>query len=157
MAQRGGSVVTHVRFGNQVHSPLVELGQADYILAFEELEALRALTFLKPNGKLIVNTQQIAPMPVNMGTAVYPSDALIQLSRGALVLSVDALSLAKTCGNAKAVNVVMVGILAHQMNTELEPWLNAVRCSVPAKTVEVNLNAFKAGFAFEKEWGAVEE
>ena len=147
MAQRGGSVVTHVRVGRQVYSPRVEPGEADYILAFEEVEAMRVLPYLKRGGKLVVNAQQIAPMPVNMGVAKYPADALERLRGRADVLVVDALKEALACGNAKAVNVVMVGVLAKRMGTELEPWREAVRTCVPAKFLEVNLKAIEAGYA----------
>ncbi len=146
MAQRGGSVVTYVRYGQKVYSPIVSEGQADVILAFEELEAYRYLPHLKKGGTLIVNTQQIDPMPVITGAAKYPEAIIQKLAAMAQnVIAVDALSLAEQAGNLKAVNVVLLGVMARYMNIEEQEWQNALRETVPYKFLDVNLKAFELG------------
>jgi indolepyruvate ferredoxin oxidoreductase beta subunit len=148
MAQRGGSVVTHVRLGEQVHSPLVEQGEADYIVAFERLEALRWAHFLREGGCIVVNDQRIDPMTVITGQFRYPPEILATLQAGAGdVVVLDALQLAREVGSIKAVNVVLLGALAERMQIEKSRWLEAIRRTVPAKTLELNLEAFAAGFA----------
>ena len=147
MSQRGGSVVTYVRFGDSVASPLITKGGADIILAFELLEAARWLPYLKPGGKLIVNTQQMDPMPVITGTAQYPEgldDAL--RSRCADVQLLDALSLALESGTAKAVNVVLIGAMARHLPFAKEAWQQAIREIVPEQFCAVNLTAFDKGY-----------
>ncbi|MBR2040235.1 MAG: indolepyruvate oxidoreductase subunit beta, partial [Clostridia bacterium] len=113
MSQRGGSVVTYVRFGDKVYSPVIDKGEADFIISFEMLEAARYTEFLKPGGKIITNTQQINPMPVITGAAEYPEGIIEELKTKADVISVDALELANEAGNIKAVNVVLLGILSN--------------------------------------------
>lgn len=148
MAQRGGSVVTQVRFGKQVHSPLIEPGQADYIVAFEQLEALRWLHFLSPRGVVIVNTQRINPMTVITGAAEYPSDALEQIAtRAPKAVQLDALRIAQELGNMRVVNVVLLGAMASQMEIAKEDWLAALRETVPTRFLELNLLAFEAGYS----------
>lgn len=141
MSQRGGSVITHVRIGEKVFSPLVDRGEADFVLSFERLESLRAEEYLRPDGMLIENTQHIAPMPVIMGKAVYPDRA----PAAKRIVSVDALKLARTAGNPKTVNIVLLGVLARYLNVEPSLWEAAILSCVPEKTVKVNLNAFEAG------------
>ena len=151
MSQRGGSVVTYVRFGDKVASPIIDLGESDFILSFEKLEAARYAEYLSPNGKIIVNTQEIDPMPVIVGKAVYPSHVLNELeSRDVTVDAVDALSLAEKAGTAKAVNVVLLGRLARSLpDIPREAWQDAIKSSVKPKFVEVNLRAFDLGYALD--------
>ena len=146
MSQRGGSVITYVRYGERVDSPLVDIAEADVILAFEELEAYRALPYLKKTGKMLVNTQQMMPMPVITGTAQYPEGIVAKLSAEADIIILDALALAKQAGNAKCANVVLIGLLARHMDIPEERWLDAVRANVPAKLLDVNLKAFGLGY-----------
>ena len=147
MSQRGGSVVTYVRYGESVSSPIIEQGEADLILSFEALEAARFLPYLKKGGKIIVNTQQIDPMPVVTGNAVYPEDIIGQIkSLGVDVISADALSLAEQAGSVKAVNVVLMGMLAKQTDIEKQVWLDTVEQTVPPKFLELNLKAFELGY-----------
>ena len=146
MSQRGGSVVTYVRFGDKVYSPVIDKGQADYIVSFELLEAARWTEYLKPGGKIIVNTQKINPMPVIIGAAEYPEN-LVQkmLDAGIDVDAFDALSLAEQAGSAKAVNIVLMGHLSRFFPFSREEWLDAIRQSVPEKFLELNLKAFTLG------------
>jgi len=147
MSQRGGSVVTYVKFGEAIASPIVDAGEADFILAFEQLEAARWLPFLKPGGKLIVNTQRIDPMPVVTGAAEYPQGIIEALvAGGAHVQALDALALAEQAGSAKAVNVVLLGALARQMDIPREVWLEAVRGTVKPQFAQMNLTAFELGW-----------
>jgi len=150
MSQRGGSVVTYVRAGEKVYSPVINQGEADLILAFEQLEAARWLSFMKPTGKMIVNTQQMDPMPVVTGVAKYPEGVLEAIAAaGAELKAVDALKLAMEAGSVKAVNVVLIGVMAKQTDIPKEIWLDAVRSTVPAKFLEMNLKAFEAGWNAE--------
>ncbi|MBQ8080431.1 MAG: indolepyruvate oxidoreductase subunit beta [Clostridia bacterium] len=151
MSQRGGSVVTYVKFGDKVWSPIIGQGEADIILSFELLEAERALPYLRPDGQIIVNTQQIDPMPVITGAAQYPADALEALTANARVTAVDALSLAKEAGTSRAVNVVLIGILASQTKIPKERWLDTIRQTVPEKFQAVNLKAFELGYRYAQE------
>ena len=146
MSQRGGSVVTYVKYGEKVYSPIIAEGEADVILAFELLEAYRALPYLKKGGKLIVNAQRIDPMPVITGAASYPENIVEKLSAVADVTALDALSLAKEAGNAKAVNVVLIGVMARASDIAYEKWVETIRSTVPAKFLEVNLKAFDLGY-----------
>lgn len=151
MSQRGGSVVTFVKYGDKVYSPTVEKGEADIILSFEQLEAARWLEYLNPNGKIIVNTQTIDPMTVIIGAAEYPQGVLEDLQNsGADITAVDALSLAVEAGSAKAVNVVLIGVMARFMDLDEETWLKAINDTVPAKFLEMNQKAFKLGFNYGK-------
>ena len=146
MSQRGGSVVTYVRFGDKVYSPVIDKGEADYIVSFELLEAARWTEFLKKNGKIIVNTQQINPMPVIIGAAQYPEN-LVQkmIDAGIDVDAFDALSLAEQAGSTKAVNIVLMGHLSRNFDFTEEEWMTAIEQSVPAKFLELNKKAFLLG------------
>ncbi len=147
MSQRGGSVVTYVRYGEKVYSPVIEPGEADVVLAFEALEAARFLPWLKPDGTVIVNTQQIDPMPVVTGTAVYPEDIIGAVkAQGAKVIAFDALSLAEQAGSVKAVNVVLIGAMAKRLEIDKEVWIDTIKATVPAKFIDMNLNAFELGY-----------
>lgn len=147
MAQRGGSVVTQVRLGQQIFSPLVQEGEADIILAFEQLEALRWLPYLREDGAIIVNTQVIEPMPVITGVAQYPENIISNIrAKRANVTAVDALEKALEAGNPKASNVVLMGVLARKMGLDRELWQKALAAKIPAKLLEVNRRAFAAGY-----------
>lgn len=149
MSQRGGSVVTYVKYGDQVYSPTVEQGEADYILAFEQLEAARWLPYLKPEGKLIVNIQQIDPMPVVIGAAEYPQGVLEALkASGADITALDALAIAMDAGSPKAVNVVLMGVLAQHMDLSRDVWERALEETVPPKFLEMNKLAFSMGYDY---------
>ena len=145
MSQRGGSVITYVRMGPQVASPMVDEGCADYVLAFEPLEAMRALPYLKKDGTVIVNTQKIMPMPVISGAAVYPQDVLERLAQQCRVVALDALSLAEEAGSAKAVNLVLLGVLKKLLGGDEASWQKAIAACVKEKFLAVNQRAFALG------------
>lgn len=147
MAQRGGSVVTQVRLGEKVFSPMVTDGEVDVLLAFEKLEGLRWMHCLKPGGAMIVNDQAIAPIPVLAGVAQYPENANEYIvSKVPNTMVVDALKIAVECGNPKAANVVLVGMLAKRLPIEEKVWQDSLEATVPAKFLEVNRKAFAAGY-----------
>ena len=146
MSQRGGSVVTYVRYGEKVYSPIVDKGEADFIISFEKLEAARYAPFLKKGGKIIVNTQEIDPMPVIIGAMEYPTTALEDLSaKGVCVDAIDALTPAQEAGSAKATNIVLMGRLSKYMDIAPEKWEEAIRQRVAERFVEMNLKAFNLG------------
>lgn len=147
MSQRGGSVVTYVRYGDKVYSPIIDKGEADFILSFELLEAARAAEWLNPEGILITNTQQINPMPVITGAMAYPEDLLGKLNElGLKVDALDALTLAQEAGSSKAVNLVLLGRLSNYFHDFTEDeWMAAIEQSVPAKFLEMNKKAFHLG------------
>ena len=147
MSQRGGSVVTYVRAGEKVYSPVIDMGEADLMISFEALESARWLPYLKKGGTIISNTAKIDPMPVIMGNAKYPEDVLKQVTdAGVNVISADALSMAVEAGSAKAVNIVLLGIAARSLGLNYDDCINAIRATVPAKTIEVNEKAFDSGY-----------
>lgn len=151
MSQRGGSVVTYVKYGSKVNSPIVNEGEADLILAFEQLEAARWLQYLKKDGTLIINTQKIDPMSVIIGNSVYPDGVLDAINKaGAKTTNLDALSLAVSAGSAKAVNVVLIGVMASHMDLNRDVWINAIKNTVPEKFLEMNLKAFDLGYNYNK-------
>ena len=146
MSQRGGSVVTYVRFGDKVYSPVIDKGEADYIVSFELLEAARWTEYLNPVGKIITNIQQINPMPVIIGAAQYPEALVEKMSAAGIdVDAFDALSLAEQAGSAKAVNIVLMGHLSKNFDFTREEWMQAIEQSVPAKFLELNKKAFTLG------------
>lgn len=146
MSQRGGSVVTYVRYGEKVYSPIITAGEADVILSFELLEAARWLPYLKQGGQIITNTQQINPMPVINGAAVYPASLEEKLrGKGAQVEAMDCLSLAEEAGSVKAVNIVLIGRLSRAFDLPGSAWEDAIRQCVPPKFLEINLKAFRLG------------
>lgn len=150
MAQRGGSVVTYVRFGEKVHSPLVEPGTADIILAFEKLEALRWMHYLKKDGTIIINDQEINPMPVIMGAVQYPNDIEKTIrDQCPDSIFINALDMANDIGNIKVVNIVLLGVLAKKLNIEKSLWLSAIEQTVPPRFVEINKEAFIKGYSQE--------
>ncbi len=147
MSQRGGSVVTYVRYGEKVYSPVVTEGECDFIISFEKLEAARYADCLRRGGKIIVNTQEIDPMPVITGAAEYPSGILDELkARGFDVDAFDALTPAMEAGSAKAVNIVLMGHFAARSGIAKEKWTAALEQTVPARFLDMNRKAFEAGY-----------
>lgn len=148
MSQRGGSVVTYVRAGEKVYSPIIDKGEADFIVSFEKLEAARYVSYLKENGKIIVNSQEIDPMPVITGAAEYPSNALETLSNKAVDIdAIDALTPALEAGSSKAVNIVLMGRLSKYLDIDSSKWVEAIEQTVAPKFVEMNKKAFELGRA----------
>ena len=146
MAQRGGSVVTYVRYGEKVTEPIVEEGQSDVLIAFEKLEALRYAHFLKKDGVIIVNDQKIDPMPVVTGVAKYPEGIIEHLSEKYKVISVDAQKEALELGNSRVFNVIILGVAASKMDFEKEQWIEVIKKKVPPKTIDINVKAFERGY-----------
>lgn len=146
MAQRGGSVVTYVRYGKTVYEPIVEEGTADVLIAFERLEAARYAHFLKKDGILILNDERIDPMPVVTGAAKYPENIKEELEKEYTVYSVDAMAEAKKLGNPKTFNLVVLGMAARHMDFSKEQWMKVIETRVPPKTIEINKKAFEAGY-----------
>jgi indolepyruvate ferredoxin oxidoreductase, beta subunit len=148
MSQRGGSVVTHVRFGSEVHSPVIEAGRADVVLAFELLEAARYVHMLRPGGILLVNTQQILPLSVLTGKVAYPGHLLEQLATLPITtIAIDALAEAQALGNAKTVNTILLGAYASKCETDIALWRSAIAASVRQAHRAINLAAFDRGYA----------
>ncbi len=146
MAQRGGSVVTFVRYGEKVAEPIVEEGQADVLIAFEKLEALRYAHFLKPNGVIVVNDWRIDPITVVTGAAQYPENIIENLSAKYKVYSMNAMEEAERLGNVKAFNVIILGLAARHMDFDKDAWLRVIEKTVPPKTIEINKAAFLMGY-----------
>lgn len=147
MSQRGGSVVTYVRYGEKVYSPVIDKGQADIILSFELLESARWLEYLKPGGQIIVNTQIMEPMPVIIGDKAYPQNIVEKLiNAGAKVDAKDFLSVANEAGSAKAVNIALMGKLSNYFDDiKANTWTETMAEIVPAKFLELNMRAFELG------------
>lgn len=146
MSQRGGSVVTYVRYGDKVYSPIVDKGEADFIVSFEMLEAARYTEYLKKDGQIVVNTQQIDPMPVITGAAEYPQDLEGQMKKaGIKVDALDCLKLAEEAGTAKSVNIVLMGRLSKYMDFSEDAWLKAIEKLVKPQFLEMNKKAFALG------------
>ncbi len=146
MSQRGGSVVTYVRYGEKVYSPVVDKGEADFIISFEMLEAARWVEYLKKGGTIVTNTQQINPMPVIIGAAEYPQQLADKIAeKGINIEAFDALSLAEEAGTSKAVNLVLLGRISKYFDFTDEEWMDAIEKSVPAKFLELNKKAFELG------------
>ncbi|MBE5763644.1 MAG: indolepyruvate oxidoreductase subunit beta [Clostridiales bacterium] len=146
MAQRGGSVVTFVRYGDKVYEPIVEEGKADVLIAFERLEALRYAHFLKKDGVLIVNDQRIDPMTVVTGAFKYPENIIEDLSKKYNVIKVNAMDEAKKLGNTRVFNTIIVGVAAKHMDFKKEQWLEVIEKTVPQKTIDINKAAFEVGY-----------
>ena len=149
MSQRGGSVVTYVRYGENVAEPIVEEGQADVIIAFEKLEALRYAHFLKKDGALIVNDWRIDPMPVVIGAAQYPENIIETLGEEHRVYTVNATEEAKKIGNPRVFNLIVLGVAAQHMDFTKEQWYEVIEKTVPQKTVELNKKAFDVGYTLK--------
>lgn len=148
MAQRGGSVVTHVKMGDKIHSPIIEEGDADIILAFEKIEGARYISYLKKDGVLLVSVQEIYPMPVIVGSQNYPSNILNEIKNKVNVVEMDALKIADELKNPRTVNVIMLGRLAKAIGISYDDMEKAVRDTVPEKSMEVNLKALKRGYEY---------
>lgn len=147
MAQRGGSVVTQVRFGHRVYAPVMAPGTADFLVAFEKLEARRWLYYLKDGGQLIVNDQELPPLPVLTGAAAYPAGLVAEMEKLVKnIVVIDALELARRVGNLKTVNMVLMGALARRLPISREAWEKALADSVPERFIEVNKKAFQMGW-----------
>ena len=146
MSQRGGSVVTYVRYGERVASPVIDRGEADFIVSFELLESARWLSFLRPGGQIVTSTQQIDPMPVITGAMTYPENLVEKMrAAGVKVDALDCLALAKQAGSSKAVNIVLMGRLSHYFDLPEEAWTEALEAMVPPKFIELNKKAFALG------------
>lgn len=146
MSQRGGSVVTYVRFGDKVYSPIIDKGEADYIVSFELLEAARYVDYLKPDGHIVVNTQQIDPMPVITGAATYPENLIEKMKNANVQLDAfDALAVANEAGSSKAVNIALMGRLSKHFDFTDDQWQEALEKCVPPKFLELNKIAFEKG------------
>lgn len=149
MAQRGGSVITHVRIGEKVYSPLIPQGDGDILLSFEKLEALRWLPFLRPEGIVIVNTQELEPLPVLTGSTDYPEGILEEIEKKvSRLIAVDALAVEPVKQNPRMVNTFLLGILAKNMPFEKEKWLRVMEQEIKAKLVDINKQSFEAGWKF---------
>jgi indolepyruvate ferredoxin oxidoreductase beta subunit len=146
MAQRGGCVTSHVRYGRKVYSPLAEPGSIEMLISFEKMEALRYLRFLKKDAAIIVNTEEIYPPAVNMGEAPYPEDVVSFLKKHyGKVISFNAAELAQKAGNIKTANVVLLGAVSNLMNIDQSIWQSVIKKSFPEKLVKMNLAAFQMG------------
>ena len=146
MSQRGGSVVTYVRYGDSVSSPVIDKGEADFIVSFELLEAARWLSFLRPGGQIVTSTQQIDPMPVITGAMTYPENLVEKMkAAGVKVDALDCLALAEQAGSSKAVNIVLMGRLSHYFDLPEAAWQQALEATVPARFMDLNKKAFALG------------
>ena len=146
MSQRGGSVVTYVRYGDRVYSPVIDKGEADFIVSFEALEAARWMPYLKEGGTIVTNTQQIDPMPVITGAMEYPTDLIRKMKdTGVSVDALDCLKLAEEAGSSKAVNTVLMGRLSHYFDIPEEAWMASMEAIVKPQFVELNKKAFALG------------
>ncbi|MDR1916653.1 MAG: indolepyruvate oxidoreductase subunit beta [Synergistaceae bacterium] len=149
MSQRGGSVTTHVKFGSKVYSPIINEREADILVSFEKVEAVRWLSYLKPGGMLVVNDYEIHPLSVLTGEAKYP-DGIIELLRNKVpnMLALSASQAAGDLGNVKAQNIVLLGALIKGMKLDDIDWITVLKDIIPPKLYDLNVNAFKAGMAF---------
>lgn len=146
MAQRGGSVVTFVRYGEKVAEPIVEEGQADVLIAFEKLEALRYAHYLKKDGVLVINDQRMEPITVVTGAAEYPEHIIENLEKEHTVYKINAMEEAKKLGSSKVFNIIVLGLAARHMDFSKEAWLRVIEKTVPPKTVELNQKAFLTSY-----------
>lgn len=152
MSQRGGSVSSHVRFGDTVHSPVIELGGADILVSFEKMEALRWLEYLKPNGHLVINDFEIPSLPMLIGKAEYPEDALsIMNEKVNQTIIIDALKIADEIGSSKVMNTVLLAVLIQSMSLEFIDWEEIIRENVKERFVEINIKALKRGMELRKD------
>ena len=154
LAVRGGSVLGHIRWGDQVHSPVIPEGRVDYLVAFEKLEGLRGLNQVKPEGTVLLNEQEIHPASVSSGDSVYPNESDLQAALAAAtdrVFRVPGLDMAQELGNAKVLNVVLLGVLSELLPVEAAIWEDVLRERVPPRFVELNLNAFDTGRSWMRE------
>lgn len=149
MSQRGGSVITYVRFGDKVYSPVVDKGEADFIVSFEILEVARWISYLKDGGQIVTNVQQIDPMPVITGAAKYPENLVEKIkAKNIKIDAMDCLNLAREAGSSKAVNIVLLGRLAHYFDISEDAWQKSLEENIPPKFLELNKKAFELGRNF---------
>lgn len=147
MSQRGGSVVTYVRYGSEVFSTVIDRGEADIIISFEALESARWLSYLKPGGVIITSVQEIMPMPVITGAAEYPENLIGKINdKGVKTVPVPAAELATDAGNIRSVNLVLLGVAAKYMDIDKQKWIETIKVTVPAKTIDTNIKAFENGY-----------
>ena len=147
MSQRGGSVVTYVKYGEEVYAPVICKGEADYLLSFELLEAARWLPYVKRGGTIIANSQKIKPMPVVMGAMPYPENLEDKIAAADVdFVCTDALKIAEECGSSKAVNIVLIGMLAKRSSVDKSIFIEALKSTVPEKFLDLNMKAFEAGY-----------
>lgn len=146
MSQRGGDVSTQVRFGEKVYSPIVGKGQADVIVAFEKMEALRWIEYLKVGGKMVINDHEIPSVPILMGAASYPEGIIEELSTKCDTLVFKAAAIAEELGNGKAMNIVLLGALVKALNIEGIDWHETIRNNVKKGFEELNIKAFEEGY-----------
>lgn len=147
MSQRGGDVISTVRWGEKVYSPIIGANSADYILALEMLEGLRTLPLLRPDGEIIINTYRFNPLPVSAGLAKYPENIIETISSQVKTYVVDALDIALSLGNARVMNIVILGAFAPLTKLDKGIWLDVIKDSVPEKYIDVNLKAFEMGYS----------
>lgn len=148
MSQRGGSVVTYVKMGDKVYSPLIEKGEANLLIAFEQLEALRWIEYLAKGGKMLINEQKINPMPVIMGREKYPEEIIPKIMKAhPNTETINAYQIAKDCGNKRAVNIVLLGLMAKSTEIPKNIWLDAMKEVIPEKLLDLNIKAFEAGYS----------
>jgi len=145
MSQRGGDVSSHVRYGGKVESPVIEKGGADIIVAFEKMEALRSLGYLKPGGTVVVNDYERPSMPIITGDASYPANAINEIGKHASVITVKAADIAEELGNGKVMNIVLLGTLIKAMGLEKIDWAHIIKDNVKPDFVDINLMALKRG------------
>ncbi len=145
MSQRGGSVSTHVRYGENVYSPVIEEGEADLLISFEKMEAIRWLKFLKPEGSLIVNNYKINPLPVLIGKDIYPEKEIDEELKILSATVINAYDKANEIGNIRVMNVILLGTVVKMMSLEDIDWEEIIRNNVKAKFIDVNIKAFNEG------------
>ncbi len=145
MSQRGGSVSSQVRYGKEVHSPVIEKGGADILVSFEEMEALRWLDYLKPDGKAVVNSYRINPMPVAMGKAAYPEDIINELKARVATTVIDAAGKAEKLGNPRVMNIILLGTIIKFMDLDSINWGSILKENIKPAFLDLNLEALKIG------------
>jgi indolepyruvate ferredoxin oxidoreductase beta subunit len=153
MAQRGGSVVSHIRFGEQVFSPLIPQGEADFLLSFEEMETLRWMHYLRKGGLTLVNLQRIVPLSLSARGESYPEDIRERIRARGKAVFFDGLKIARKVGHLRTVNIALLGSLSPYLTLSLESWRRAIQARIPAKALEVNLDAFQAGRVLAQDLG----
>ena len=149
MSQRGGTVVTQVKYGDKVYSPIIGDGEADLIVSFEKLEGIRMLPYLKEGGAIVTDIREIFPMPVLTGAAEYPDNIIENLEKEHKVFKVNAMEEALKLGNSRVFNIIVLGVAARHMDFSKEAWLNIIEKTVPPKTIEINKKAFLLGYEGE--------
>ena len=150
MAQRGGSVSTQVRYGEKVYSPIIGRGEADVLVAFEKLEGARYSNLLKLGGTALINDYEVMPLPVSSGAATYPENIYDEMKKVFDLRVIPASDIAKSLGNIRCTNIVLLGALVRAFSLESIDWNAALTESVPPKVLAMNLAAFEAGYQYQK-------